>query len=179
MSCQKVLLGTYFYVISVLPTWVSARLVQNDAPWPIKSLVRNEPQGFFPGFSAIRTLSRALPLSRLHHCTHEARTMSTEVDHTPSTAGTFCRKFRKLSRKTPKMTKFAQPGLSRRQVAAIPSERVQIWVSLFLYRWSRPGREATNLGAFDMCHFARLKRGCAIRMGLELADDLGIPRGHG
>ena len=45
------------------------------------------------------------------------------------------------------------------QTAVIPSERVQIWVcslSLVLQR-----REATNVGVFDLCHFAPLKPGCA------------------
>ena len=35
-----------------------------------------------------------------------------------------------------------------------------------------PGREATNLGVFDLCHFALLKRGCANSVvGFELADE--------
>ena len=28
------------------------------------------------------------------------------------------------------------------------------------------------LGVFDLCHFALLKRGCAIQVGLELPEEL-------
>ena len=41
------------------------------------------------------------------------------------------------------------------------SERVQIWVCLFLYGWYYPGVTLQILGVFDLCHFALLKRGCA------------------
>ena len=41
---------------------------------------------------------------------------------------------------------------------------VPIWLVL-------PKCEATNLGVFDLCHFALLKRGCANSVvGLELAE---------
>ena len=40
---------------------------------------------------------------------------------------------------------------------------VPIWLVL-------PSCEATNLGVFDLCHFALLKRAVQIRAGLELAD---------
>ena len=42
---------------------------------------------------------------------------------------------------------------------------VPIW--LILHRC-----DATNLGVFDLCHFALLKRGCANSGGLEIAEKL-------
>ena len=47
------------------------------------------------------------------------------------------------------------------QKAVIPSERVQIWVCLFLLWLVLSRCDATNLGVFDLCHFAPLKQGCA------------------
>ena len=55
------------------------------------------------------------------------------------------------------------------QTPVIPSEKVKfgvlvpIWVVL-------PWCEATNLGAFDLCHFDLFKWGCANSGGLELAE---------
>ena len=49
-------------------------------------------------------------------------------------------------------TEYTQPRLSR-SLAVIP-----VFVTVLLVL---PGREATNLGVLDLCHFALLKRGCA------------------
>ena len=59
------------------------------------------------------------------------------------------------------------------QTAVIPSERAQICVCVcvFVPIWLvLPRCEATNLGVFDLCHFALLKRGCVNSGVLELAD---------
>ena len=47
---------------------------------------------------------------------------------------------------------------NRSEMAVIPSERVQIWVCLFLYSWSYPG-VGLQICVFDLSHFARLKTG--------------------
>ena len=52
------------------------------------------------------------------------------------------------------------------------SERVQIWVCLFLYGWYYPGVTLQILGVFDLCHFALLNGAVQIRVGLELAETL-------
>ena len=65
-------------------------------------------------------------------------------------------------------TKFAQPHLSRSNSGHPQREDTNLGV--FVPIWLVLHRcEATNLGVFDLCHVALLKRGCAISVvGLEL-----------
>ena len=42
-----------------------------------------------------------------------------------------------------------------------PSERVEIWVCLFLRAWSLHCSEGAHLGALDLCHFGPVKWGGA------------------
>ena len=78
-------------------------------------------------------------------------------------------------------TEFVKPHLSS-QTAVIPSERVQIWVCLFLL-WNPiwlvlPTCEATNLGVFDLCHFALLKMGlCKFGCGFRARWSLAVLQG--
>ena len=71
-------------------------------------------------------------------------------------------------------TEFAQHRLSRSSGGHLQQEGANLGV--FAPMWLvLPRCEATNLGVFDLCHFALLKRGCANSVvGLELAEEEAI-----
>ena len=66
--------------------------------------------------------------------------------------------------RAPNPPEFAQPGLSGSNGSHPQQEGTNLGVFVptigpIWLVYSR--REATNLGVFDLCHFALLKRGCA------------------
>ena len=70
-----------------------------------------------------------------------------------------------IDQRSPSPPEFAQPRLSRSNGGH--PQRGGTNFGVFVPKWLA----ATNLGVFDLCRFALLKRGCALtRVGLELAE---------